>query len=380
MEKISKYDEEEEFSFLEDQTKTSGFIAIITATDLETEELHKIITPLPGKSHICKIFGDELTYYCGVIGRYCIIHTQCGMGTSGRTASTLTSQKLINEINPKILIMVGIAFGVDKNKQNIGDVIISESIQPYENQRVSDNRTTCRAISTPASNFILSRIKSLKTSWNFPLEEKNAELLFGTVLSGEKLIDNETYRDGILGLFPQAIGGEMEGAGIAASCDGKVEWVLIKGICDFADGNKNINKHDNQIVAAQASLSVLSELFANKTVFKSKGISCSEQLEKQDNYSFNLSNVKDVIFDVYNKEKEKYYIERDDDINFQNLSENTSVWVHGKSGVGKSTVILRNTLKYDKKDLIFISLSACIDEGSNAFFIQIISKLSSVSS
>ncbi|MBK8342206.1 MAG: hypothetical protein IPL12_02105 [Bacteroidetes bacterium] len=34
----------------------------------------------------------------------------------------------------------------------------------------------------------------------------------------------------------------MEGAGIVSVCDGKLQWIIVKGICDFADGNKADNK------------------------------------------------------------------------------------------------------------------------------------------
>jgi nucleoside phosphorylase len=39
---------------------------------------------------------------------------------------------------------------------------------------------------------------------------------------------------------PEAIGGDMEGAGLyAAAGVAKVDWILVKAICDWADGNKN---------------------------------------------------------------------------------------------------------------------------------------------
>lgn len=63
---------------------------------------------------------------------------------------------------------------------------------------------------------------------------------FGLVLSGEKLIDSLAYKKRLLALEPEAVGGEMEGAGLyAAANDAGVDWILVKAICDWADGTKN---------------------------------------------------------------------------------------------------------------------------------------------
>jgi hypothetical protein len=53
------------------------------------------------------------------------------------------------------------------------------------------------------------------------------------------------------GIEPEAIGGEMEGAGLYVACqDKKVDWILVKGICDWADGEKGQDKESRQKTAA----------------------------------------------------------------------------------------------------------------------------------
>ena len=50
---------------------------------------------------------------------------------------------------------------------------------------------------------------------------------------------------------PEAIGGEREGAGLyAVSYKGKVDWILVKAICDWGDGTKQ--KHHQGFAAAAA--------------------------------------------------------------------------------------------------------------------------------
>ncbi len=44
----------------------------------------------------------------------------------------------------------------------------------------------------------------------------------------------------------------MEGAGLyVAGADHKVDWIVIKAICDWADGNKGVNKKARQQLAAK---------------------------------------------------------------------------------------------------------------------------------
>jgi nucleoside phosphorylase len=51
---------------------------------------------------------------------------------------------------------------------------------------------------------------------------------------------------------PEAIGGDMESWGVYAAChESKVEWIVLKAICDWADGNKSENKRQNQQMAAK---------------------------------------------------------------------------------------------------------------------------------
>jgi len=74
----------------------------------------------------------------------------------------------------------------------------------------------------------------------------------GLLLSGEKLVDNYDFREQLRQLEPEAIGGEMEGAGLYAAAQRKrVDWLVIKAICDWADGEKGYQKQQRQQIAAE---------------------------------------------------------------------------------------------------------------------------------
>src|SRR3569833_2334329 len=52
------------------------------------------------------------------------------------------------------------------------------------------------------------------------------------------------YRDQLKAAHPDAIGGEMEGSGIyAAAMRGKIDWALVKGICDWGHGKSDEYQH-----------------------------------------------------------------------------------------------------------------------------------------
>ncbi len=90
---------------------------------------------------------------------------------------------------------------------------------------------------TTASERLLNRFRNDDNYW-----QGKAQTHFGLVLSGEKLVNDPGFRDSLLEEEPEAIGGEMEGAGLyAATREAKVDWILVKAICDWADGHKNDN-------------------------------------------------------------------------------------------------------------------------------------------
>src|ERR1035441_3460021 len=159
------------------------------------------------------------------------------MGTSGPGGSLLTVSEAIRALQPAAVIMTGIAFGMDPSGQAIGDILVSENLRPYELQRVStaagQPHIVLRSDRPHATTALLRRCKAAQYSWT------GAMLRFGLVLSGEKLVDNLAFREQLRALEPKALGGEMEGAGIYAACqDAKVDWILVKAICDWADGHK----------------------------------------------------------------------------------------------------------------------------------------------
>ncbi len=177
--------------------------------------------------------------------------TQTEMGAGGLGASQHAVGKSIRTLSPAAVVMVGIAFGMNVETQNVGDILVSKQLRNYDDQRVGthnggDPAIILRSEKPHASIWLLSLLRSAEHSF------QGAKLCFGTILTGAKLVDHFGLREQLRALEPEAIGGEMEGAGLYVAChDEKVDWIIVKAICDFADGKKATEKAKHQGIAAK---------------------------------------------------------------------------------------------------------------------------------
>lgn len=128
---------------------------------------------------------------------------------------------------------VGVAFGASSAKQKLGDVLVSTKAIDYANVRSNaDGSIDYRGDSNEATVHLVSRARFVKN-------RVKLQVRIGAVLCGPVLLDNRDGKARLLAQFPTAIGGEMEGLGLysaAAGCN--LEWLIVKAICDWADGSK----------------------------------------------------------------------------------------------------------------------------------------------
>jgi nucleoside phosphorylase len=227
----------------------SADVLLVVATDTERNAVLSVFTPDSTKIRL--VHFDHRSYYdLGEVGgaHVLLVQTEPGSTTTGGSLATILSA--IHNIHPSSIIMVGIAFGVDPSKQATGQVLISKQLKPYETRRIGTANDESERIidrnEKVASDPKLLNIFRATSALNARIPAQ-----FGTILSGEKLIDNIDYRDHIRTLDPEAIGGEMEGVGLyAAAREHSVPWIIVKAVCDFADGQKRLNKTENQRTAA----------------------------------------------------------------------------------------------------------------------------------
>lgn len=337
-------------------------IVIVTVTLVEKESLHERIAPLPGQSEILIVQEQFLTYFLCSLGKYAVCHVESKMGSIGAGASIMTVQHAIEFIKPEIIIMVGIAFGVDPKEQNIGDVLISEQIIQYETLKYYKNgKVRGRGFKQMANPILLNRFAN-PIGWTFKLSENiNSQIKPGNLLSGEKLIDNITYRNQLIEVFGPAIGGEMEGAGLVSVANTfNKPWLVVKGICDFADGKKSVDKEGRQKLAANAAVDLCFTILNDAYTFKDLRVFPLEfDIQADINpHKTDMEVFRHATFSAYSEADEFYYYERKVDRTYNGLLEGrTTIWAHGNSGLGKTCTTYRNVIRSNKKSYV-IDLSS----------------------
>ncbi len=222
-------------------------LVLVTVNEHETQAVHDAFLEATGEEATPITLGDRLYHDLGEINGTTVYHAISEMGSGGSGGMQQTVEKAIAALDPGAVIAVGIAFGVNEEEQEIGDIIVSKLLRLYELQRVGKTRIVLRGARPDASPRLMSHFRAFsQTKW------KGQRVRFGVMLTGEKLVDNADYRKQLVKFESEAEGGEMEGAGLyVSSYDNKVDWIVIKAICDWADGNKGVDKAGRQKLAAK---------------------------------------------------------------------------------------------------------------------------------
>jgi len=127
--------------------------------------------------------------------------SQDGQGVSGPCSKRWTERFRRSVLGPSIAI--GIAFGVDENKQNIGDILLSSSC--VHTSATESERTTSY------SGVLAARIAATPQSLSGLLRPSGLHPVKSVYADRKKLVDNVDYRSQLLSFESEAIGGEMEG-------------------------------------------------------------------------------------------------------------------------------------------------------------------------
>lgn len=218
-------------------------VLLFVATSSEKEKLKEAAGELE-LSFVKKSGGSFRYYDLGQVGTYKVMAVRCEMGPfsfDGSAARALAAQR---ETRATALISVGMAFGVDRGRQKLGDVLISKTLLPYDNRTItcSDGNVTTdfgKVRAYEAKPSLLNMLEAYRASGEF---QPGVE--FGALLTGGARIHCARFRDQLKDELKErggeVVGGEMEGAGLIATCpEDSPNWVLVKGISDFADSQRD---------------------------------------------------------------------------------------------------------------------------------------------
>ena len=131
--------------------------------------------------------------------------------------------------------MVGIAFGTKPDKQKLCEVLISKQMMAYDLKRVTEGPDGIVTI-TPRDDRASSSPRLYERFWAGSRDWRVTKTHFGLLLSGDTLVDSKSFKEELLKLEPEAIGGEMEGAGLYVSAiKGHIDWIIVKAIVDWGE-------------------------------------------------------------------------------------------------------------------------------------------------
>lgn len=278
-----------------------NWLLLVTVNDIETRTLARELTPLDGYTDTFIAFNKNNTYNIGKFGAYNAIHVQSDMGAMNRDAVMTTVTNAIRMWSPKAIIMIGVAWGMDNQKQKIGDVLVSKKIVQYESAKIINGNSIYRGAEPDAGAILVDRFKSC-LDWEHKAIDGFSQKYIGTLLSGEKLLDDKGYRDKLYKQFPEAIGGDMEGAGLAtiASANNINEWIVVKGICDWGYGKQTEQKDINQQIAMDAAISLCKTVLCDDSVLEGL-LSVERKQKKNENAILRINAYK--LFHYRNSQK-----------------------------------------------------------------------------
>ncbi len=168
----------------------------------------------------------------------------------GQVQSAILLHQVVKAYQPKTIILVGIAAGVDRSAVNLGDVVISDQIVDYSLAKITEKGVERRWSVYPVDQKLLARVRNYTdTSWRDYIQVRRPgddaslpQAVTGLYLSGNSVVANAKFVDELRSTWRKAAALEMEGAAIAASLRAMPNppgFITIKGICDYADASKN---------------------------------------------------------------------------------------------------------------------------------------------
>ncbi len=191
------------------------------------------------------------------------------MGPHGRLGSAAKGVRYLAATGAQGILQVGMAFGIARGPQQVGDVLVSTSLIPYDKRDVKPlpkepgyfNDYSAVEVE-PARSALVERClrEKARTKFDFAIHA-------GAILSGAARIHCARFRDELYNTAPHGnepiVGGEMEGVGLLAAAlkADDPAWCVVKGISDFADEYRDEDIKTGLTVAPRnAAYFVLSSL------------------------------------------------------------------------------------------------------------------------
>lgn len=199
----------------------------------------------------------------------------------GMPVSSAITMKVINKFNPTIVLMTGIAAGVE-GKAELGDILAADLVWDWGSGKLQDDDTDTylnadpepisidQTIAIELKDIAQKRlyVDSIKNNWPAGSPPHSLNMEVGAIASGSAVLADTKTVNIIQKQKRSVIGIEMEAFGVltATSLSGVTppKTIIIKSVCDFANPDKNDNW---QKYAAYTSTSMAFEILKSHINF-----------------------------------------------------------------------------------------------------------------
>jgi nucleoside phosphorylase len=234
---------------------------LFVATDTERDELMKAALDMgiewsPGESEVGEFWK------LGVIGSSRVVAVRTRVGSIGPAGSARHAHYYMAATQAAGIICLGMAFGISREEQRVGTILVSESLFPYDGRTVvaDPGRDGHWMYEYSPHTRVYRSQGHLRRLFEQHYRRGGSEhdVEFGCLLTGSAVIRCASYRDRLLAwcmnIAPGIRGGEMEGAGfLSLSERRRATWIVVKAIADFADEHQGIDVEANRPRACASS-------------------------------------------------------------------------------------------------------------------------------
>ena len=279
---------------------------ILTAIPLEYNAIREHLIIIGTKKHPSgNIFEIGKITLDGTDWEICL-----GQTGQHNIAAAIETERGITLFNPHIAMFVGIA-GRIKDLQ-IGDIVIPSKVYPNEYGKIEEDEGFKPRSDTRSPNFQIIKLATFLSKGNVwkkrlktPQENFNPRVVIGPIVSGEKVIGNDTsYEfDLIKKYYSDAIAVEMEGYGFldATYKNNNLDAVIIRVISDLCKGKNESDSEGNQEIVISFASAFAFEFLA--------GYSKHILQNKQKISTFDIAEEIPIIPDSQNQNQEQLHFD-----------------------------------------------------------------------
>ena len=230
---------------------------IVTALEEERRAVERhlpeirLLSPLPNDIYRYHFGVIPTTFSDGTTSMYRI--TIVTPPRMGNVPASMATQAAIARWHPRFVVLTGIAGGVRENGVNFGDLLIANQVVNYAQQRLNDPLIGRAEIEFRFYSHEVSPQLLLATEYQEAEAWQRAiriarpgtgwpQVTKGPIGTGEYVVARSEFISEILRHYPQLVGVEMEGAGVASACLSQTTpaaFLMIKAVSDLADALKD---------------------------------------------------------------------------------------------------------------------------------------------